>query len=330
MRKLIAAVVVLAALYAGYWTVGRAQITSRGEAALSRIDAGPLDLSYDDFSVRGFPSRFDTTLTEPRLVDPAADWAWAAPWLQVFALSYRPNEVILLFPTEQQIALGDEVMTLHTADMRASARVRANTALSFAAATLDVANPRLRTSEGVELAMGRLLIAARHAAAETAYDVYAEASGVVLPDALRAALDPSGTLPPLIRELKFDGVATLSAPLDRHAFEGGAIRLDALDLRQLTVSWGDIRLSAEGAVAADAAGLAEGELVLTARAWRQALALVEAAGALTESAVLTYTAMAQTLDETPDDPETLVLTFRFEAGRFLLGDLPIGDAPRLH
>jgi len=330
MRKLVWLVAVLAALYAGYWFVGRSQIAARAEAALQQVDAGPLDLTYSDLSVVGFPSRFDTTLRDPALADPAAGWAWAAPWLQVFALSYRPNEVIVLFPEEQRIMVGTTELTLVSSDMRASARVRPNAALSFAEATFDIQTPRLRTSEGAELAIARLLLAARDAGGEANdYDIYAEATGVVLPEFIRLGLDPEGALPPLIRELRIDGAARFAAPLDRHGMAQGLPAIEAATLRDIAFTWGDIAIRASGEIAPDDQGRASGEIALSAANWEQALGLARAAGALNEGAVLTYSAMARNLDESPDDPTTLTVTLRLSDGVLSLGEYPIGAAPML-
>lgn len=329
MRKLVWLVAVLAALYAGYWFVGRSQIATRAEAVFQQIDAGPLDLSYSDLSVVGFPSRFDTTLGDPALADPAAGWSWSAPWLQVFALSYRPNEVIMLFPEEQRIAVGTTELSLFSTDMRASARVRPNVALSFADARFDVQTPILRTDEGAELAMDRLLLAARQAGGDTSYDIYAEASGVVLPEFIRRTLDPQGALPARIRLLEIDASIRLSAPLDRHSMAGAMPGIEAVTLREIAFNWGDIAIEAGGDVAQDDQGRAVGEVTLRAANWEQALELARSAGALTDGGVLTYSAMARNLDETPEDPATLTLTLRFADGIMSLGDFPVGAAPML-
>jgi len=101
MRKLIFLVVISALLYGGYWFVGRAQIEDRITEALIEADEGPYDVSFGTLRTRGFPSRFDTTVTDFSFNDPATGTAWLAPRFQLFALAYRPNEVIAVFPQEQ-------------------------------------------------------------------------------------------------------------------------------------------------------------------------------------------------------------------------------------
>ena len=90
MRGLIWLTVILAGLWGGWWLVG-----SRGVEAAARgwFDAEVAQgrvATYETLAVRGFPSRFDVTVTAPRLSDPARGIGWQAPFVQVFSLSYKP------------------------------------------------------------------------------------------------------------------------------------------------------------------------------------------------------------------------------------------------
>lgn len=71
MRKLIVFALVAATLYGGYWFVGRSQIQTQLTLALEDADAGAYDVGYGSLKTRGFPSRFDTTITEFEFTDPA-------------------------------------------------------------------------------------------------------------------------------------------------------------------------------------------------------------------------------------------------------------------
>jgi hypothetical protein len=76
---------------------------------------------YDTIETRGFPSRFDTTINTLELADPRTGWAWSAPFFQVFALSYKPNHIIAVWPNEQTIATPLARANITAEDMRASA-----------------------------------------------------------------------------------------------------------------------------------------------------------------------------------------------------------------
>lgn len=331
MRWLIILTTSLAALYGGYWFFARGAVEDGISQALQEIETeGQVEISYSDWGTRGFPSRFDTTFADIRIFDPVSGARWEAPWFQAFALSYRPNELIALWPSEQVLTLGEQTYTLFTQSMRASAKVNANRALSFDNATLEVENPRFRSGDGAELAMARLLAAARVSPEiENGYDIFLDAQSIVLPNWLHQLIDPGADFPALIRHVRLDGTATLTAPLDRHVSTTGNVALQAVEIRELGGNWGDLSISAIGAVEADRTGLAQGSVTLSATNWRQSIRMATEAGFIEEGFDVTYTSMAEQLDETPHLPETLTVTVHFSDGKTRLGPLPIGAAPRL-
>ena len=67
MRALLIVVLVVSALWAGYWVVG-SQAMERGVTGwFAAQDGGPLTAEQQGITVAGFPNRFDLTVTEPRL-----------------------------------------------------------------------------------------------------------------------------------------------------------------------------------------------------------------------------------------------------------------------
>lgn len=329
MRKLIILVLTLAILYGGYWFIGRSQIQSRLNEALVQVDAGDFDLSYDSLHTRGFPSRFDTTITNLEFNDPATAITWSAPFLQLFALSYRPNEVIAVFPNEQNVAVNGEVFTLFTNDMRASGKVRPNAALDIQTATIEIENPRIRTANGAELAMARLLAAMQLTPDTTRiYDAYVEARAIVLPETIRSLIDPGNLQPPIIQILRLDSDVELTEPLALNGSTDASL-IETLGIRELAFEWGDISLSAIGDLTPDSTGLIDGSITISVRNWQQALNLAVAAGAVPEERRQFFLGIINTLDETPHIMDTLTATLTIKSGQMALGPLPLGPAPRL-
>lgn len=332
MRWLTIIVAVLAAIYGGYWFYTRGAVEDGIASVLAQAEArGRVEISHDGWSTTGFPSRFDTTFDTLRIEDRATGLAWQAPWFQVFALSYRPNEVIAVWPETQTLVAGGQQVRLTSDRMRASARVRPNTALSFDRATLEVDAPRLRWTDGqAELAAARLLAAMRSAPdLPNGYDLFFDAQSISLPAPLRARLDPAGDLPPLIGRVRMDAAARLDQPLDRFAGGEAPVGIEGLTLRELSATWGQISLSMIGEVTADAAGVAQGSLTLSITGWREALDMAARAGLVDEGFDVTLANMGEQLDETPQIPETLTVTLVMDQGRARLGPLPLGPAPRL-
>lgn len=329
MRKLIVLVVVAAALYGGYWFVGKSQIQTRLVDALAQVDAGDVDLSYSTLNTRGFPSRFDTTITDLQFNDSASALEWMAPTFQLFALSYRPNEVIAVFPNEQTLSVDGEVFTLFTNGMRASGKVRANAALAFQNATLEMDNPRIRTVEGAELAMASVLAAMRLTPDTTqTYDVFLEARAIVLPEDIRRMIDPQNQQPPIIQNLRFDSDVTVTAPIELNG-SNAPVEITNLSITEFALTWGDMSVSAIGDVMPDAAGILDGSITISARNWQQALDLAVSIGAVKDDRRFLITEIANNMDETPQIADTLTITLAITDGNMMLGAFALGPAPIL-
>lgn len=325
MRKLIAFALIAATLYGGYWFVGRAQVQSRLAEALQQADDGPYDVRYDSLKTRGFPSRFDTTVTNFTFADPATGTTWAAPFFQLFALAYRPNEVIAVFPPEQTIGLAGETYTIFTNDMRASGKVRPNAALAFQNATITLDNPRVRSASGAELAMASALAAMRLTPETTqTYDAFVEGRSIVLPEDTRRFLDPQNMLPPLIQSLRFDSDVTLSAPIELNTADSTPPAITGLSITELALTWGDIAMTAIGDIAPDATGAMAGSVTVTTRNWERIVDLGVANGMIDADRRFLVTEIVRNLDETPHIDDTLTLSLTVADGQLALGGFPIG------
>lgn len=330
MRKLILLVVAVATLYGGYWFVGRGQVQSALTDVISDLNAAGTQLTYSALTTRGFPSRFDTTITDLSFNDPESRIRWDAPFFQIFALAYRPTEVIAVFADEQVITVDGEAFTLLTDDMRASGKVRANTTLSFLNTTVTMDNPHLHSADGAQLAMGRLLAATRLTPDTTqTYDVFIEAQEVILPDAIQNLIDPENIQPALIQSLRFDSAFGLDQPLALNAQSVTTPRIETIAIKEIAANWGDISVSVIGDLVRDGAGFAEGSVTLAARNWQRALDVAVASGLLDEGIRLTYATLATALDETPHINDTLTVTLMLSGGQMRLGPIPVGPAPQL-
>lgn len=330
MRKLIALVLVLATLYGGYWFVGRSQIQSRLTDAIVQADAGEMNVTYGTLATRGFPSRFDTTVTDLVVEDPTAQVRWETPIFQLLALSYQPNNVRAYFPEEQVFVVDGDRFTLLTNEMVARGQVSASAALAFQQAEFEMLNPRLRTEDGAELALERLFAAMRLTPETTqSYDVYFEARSIVLPENIRNMIDPQNLQPPIIQSLRLDSDMVLSDPIELNSANAGAPSITSLSIKEFALTWGEMSVTAIGEVMPDRAGVLDGSVTLTARNWNEALNLAVAAGAIPEEQRYIVTEIAKNLDETPDFSDTLTVTLSIVNGEMALGGYALGPAPLL-
>ncbi|MBM2576167.1 DUF2125 domain-containing protein [Jannaschia sp. Os4] len=279
MRALTILVAVLAALWSGWWLVGRAGV----QAALDRAPAAAAtqgwEVSWTDASTGGFPNRFDTRLEAPRAVDPTGEVEWTAPFLDILMLSYRPNHAIVAFPPEQTVTVMGLPVVVRSGRMRAS--VVAGPALP---PVLDRA-----TLEGEALAVETLgavsTVAAARAATRWAedgsgYDVALALSDVTIPDPAAGMLAEGG-MPAAIGIVRLDATARMAAPVALGP--GAPPQVAGLDLRDVAVVWGEVRLSGEGTLDVDRAGRAQGLVTVRAEGWERLLDLAESQNMLPRS-----------------------------------------------
>jgi len=330
MRKLIVLVVVMASLYGAYWFVGQSQIQSRLSAAVVDMDAGDMNVSYGTLETNGFPSRFDTTITDLVVEDPIARVRWETPIFQLLALSYQPNNVRAYFPQEQVFDIDGERFTLFTEEMAARGQFSPSASLAFQQAELELLNPRLRTEEGAELALARFFAAMRLTPnTPQTYDVYFEARAIVMPEDIRRMIDPQNLQPPVIQSLRLDSDITLTSPIELNGGTDDVPALALLSVRELAFEWGDMSVSAIGDIVPDDAGVLNGSISLSARNWQQALTLAVSTGAVKDDNRSLITEVASNLDETPHIPDTLTVTLTITDGEMAIGGFPLGTAPRL-
>ena len=320
MRFLLGLVAVLALLWGGYWFAGQRALDRGAEAAFARMQAEGWEASHSGISTGGFPSRFDTTVTAPRLRDPQTGFGWEAPSLELYALSYRPNEVIALFPAEQTLILPHERVGIRTEGMRASGRVGLSTAMPLDNVTIQSGPVSLAGDTGWQAGLAGLIMALRRAGSGPAdYDLWIEGTDITL-----TAAGP-GSAAQAITALRLDAAVTLDRPVDRMI--GPDSRLQALTLRAAVIDLGTTAIGAEGALTLDAAGVPTGTLNLSLRDWRGALAFAVAAGIVpAQAASLAETAGGLMARGAADIAAPLV----FEGGQMRLGPVPLGPAPALY
>ena len=262
IRMLAIVTAVGAALWSGWWWLGSTGVERGLASAAETARAEGWTVTWDDLSVSGFPNRFDTTIAAPTVAPPDGAWRWSAPFLQVFALSYRPNHVIAVGPPEQVVKGRFGTLRVTEEDLRASVIVSPGPDLALERATV-AARALAFEVEGTRVDVASAQGAVRASPdGPFAYDVALDVEGIAVPEGALAAPDAAGPPPVGVGSIVLEARATLDRPLDRNA-EGQA-RLRALDVEALTVRWGEAEATLTGRLAADAAGLATGTLQVVA------------------------------------------------------------------
>ncbi|MGB3281106.1 MAG: DUF2125 domain-containing protein, partial [Pseudorhodobacter sp.] len=138
-----------------------------------------------------------------------------------------------------------------------------------------------------------------------------------------------GVLPAQIGLIRADAHLGFTASIDRLALETQP-RLDRVELADLRLEWGTMRVGATGTAKADAAGFAEGEALLRLENWRVALDVAQSLGVLSAENRRLWEQAAQYLATRSNGEDTIELPLQFKNGLAFVGPIPVGPAPRFY
>ena len=337
MRKLMFLIVVLVALWSGYWFVGSNAVRDGVNGWFADAAAQGLVAENTGVTVEGFPNRFDLTVEGLHIADPKADVGWTAPFVQVFAMTWKPWHIIAAFPPEQQVAVQDDVVTVTSQDLKASLRAKPSTDLPLAEVRLAGTSLALASQQGWTLGLGEFTLGLRaepalgNAGYELGFDLapltpdpgfVARVKAVTITDL------PPSDLPDTVESLWGSIYLTFSAPLDRHAGEAKPY-LTRIEVNQLNFAWGQLAATAKGLVEADDQGLAAGEITVEITNWDRLPAILVAAGVVKPEMAPTIARGMQALAAQSPDLSVLSLTLKLAEGQMSFGPFPLGPAPRM-
>ncbi|SEV92678.1 hypothetical protein SAMN04488515_0264 [Cognatiyoonia koreensis] len=313
MRRLTYFIVICAALYGGYWFIGANRVEAGVRAALVELEAEGWDAEAE-VNTRGFPSRFDTTLSDVSFAVPGDQWGYEAPFVQALALSYRPNNVIIVLPDEQRLRFPGDTGTLTADRLRASATVQPNLALAFDNLTAEGEMLTYTSDRNWTLLITKLITAARlQPDTNASYDVYAKLDDITLPEGTGA-----------ITTMLADADVRLQDPLDRTTVE---VIVEQIVVNAVQVTWDNVVLTGRGQLDVDASGLPTGQIGLEIENWQAILPRLVDAGVIDRN----FSDQALTMGSLfAAGQDKMVLPLKFENGYSSLGPLPLGPAPRLH
>jgi hypothetical protein len=277
----------------------------------------------------GFPSRFDTTLSDVHLADPSTGVAWTAPFVQFLSLAYKPYQVIAVLPEEHVFSTPFQTMTIAHDDAKASLFLKPSTALGLDRARLVVDALDVASSLGWNVTLREGRFAAEDIGQDNVYRIGVEVLDLRPPEDMRDTLDPAGLLPNAVESLRLDATLGFDGPWDRFALEDARPQVRSLQLENMSARWGDVTFRAAGDLVVDEVGIPDGRITIKAVEWRQMLAMAVNAGLLPESFLTSAESGLGLLAALSGDPDTLDVPLGFADGRMSLGPIPLGPAPRI-
>lgn len=337
MRKLMFLIVALVTLWSGYWFVGSTAVRNGVNGWFADAAAQGQVAQNTGVTVAGFPNRWDLTVEGLHIADPKAAIGWTAPFVQVFAMTWKPWHIIAGFAPQQQVALPDDFITVTSQDLMASLRAKPSTDLPLAEVRLAGTSLTLASQQGWTLGLGEFTLGLRaepalgNAGYELGFDLapltpdpgfVTRVKAVTIPDL------PPSDLPDSVESLWGSIYLTFSTPLDRHVGEAKPY-LTRVEVNQLNFAWGQLAATAKGLVEADDQGFAAGEIRVEITNWDRLPAILVAAGVVKPEVAPTIARGMQALASQSPDLSVLSLTLKLSEGQMSFGPFPLGSAPRM-
>ena len=324
MRFLTILAIVATLLWGGYWFVGSRALDRAITAGLQALP----QVQVAGHSVSGFPNRFDVTFDQPRLSGDGV--TWSSDFVQVFALSYQPNHLVVVFAHDQALEANGMRVALRSDDLRASAVMTPGLTLPLDRFTL-IGRQLVLQADGQSHQVDTLRLGTRQPESDDSGRVHEAALVLeqVFPDsALLDRFDPGQVWPRVLNEVRVEGVVTLDRPLDRRALEGRQPQVQDLSLTRLGVSWDGVQIDATGDLRLDAQGRVIGDLRVRVTGWQALVQAMGDAGAIPQDQVGFVSLAFQGL-RMPDNPERIEAPLSFDAGTVRLGPVTLGTLPPL-
>lgn len=331
--RIVVGIIIAALLgWCAWWFLGAKAQDSAWESWFDERRQAGWVAETSDISVTGFPNRFDTTIKDIQLADPQSGWAWSAPFFQVLMLSYKPNHIIAAWPETQKISGPKGTTLINSKNMRGSVVFVPNTDLTLDRTRIELnglgllGNDWSASLDDVAFATRRM---SPEEAPDFAHQIGLDAKDIRLSEPLKRGLDPTGVLPASIEQAHIDIVAAFDAPWDRHSLEERKPKLTALSVKDVSATWGNMDLIANGKVDVDAQGYPVGDINLKAKNWQAMVDLAVGSGLIGRDLGSTVKDGLGLIAMLSGNRETLDVPLTFAGGEIRLGPIPIGRAPKL-
>lgn len=329
MRILLWVTVAVSGLWFGYWWVGSGAVERATNDWFTQTAATGLVARNESIHVAGFPNRFDLTINGLELRDPSSGIGWKAPFVQVFAMTWKPWHLIAALPHTQVITANNQSVTLESTKLMGSIKVHPNSLFGLDAINIEAFDVALASDAGWTLGIEKAFFATVEDTTRANTHRIGLSITNIRPDpAVQKALTQTN-LPDVATGLHLDAFAALSAPLDKAAAETQP-QLLQLDIADATATWGDLHIAAKGMLKAGDDGLAVGEVAIKIDGWRLLPKVLAAIGLVKPEVAPTIERAMQVIAAQTGDLTVLNVVLKCADGWMSLGPLPLGPAPRFN
>ena len=329
MGRLIGIIIVLGAVWSGWWYIAAA---GAERAVSSWFDARAAEgWQAEKQSLRrsGYPTQLNLRIDAPQLADPETGVALSADHLTLSAPAWWPGDVTLTLPeTPLRLASPEGALDLIAADAEALMHLHPGPSLQLERMQAT-SGPWQITSTAGAILTGTdfdLSMQQDETRAET-YSLAITVADLAPGAALREGLPPDWPLTFDTYQARM--TVTFDTPWDRRALQDRRPQPRKITIDGVDITWGPLRHVASGSLDIDAQGIPEGQLDLRLENWRQALDVAQKSGALAGDVRPQAETILGILANLGGDPDTLNLPLSFNGGRMAVGPIPLGPAPRI-
>ncbi|MEQ9694914.1 DUF2125 domain-containing protein [Shimia sp. SDUM112013] len=326
MKRLLILILVAAIGWSAYWFIAASSARSGFESWFAARQAEGWVAEYADLDVSGYPNRIDATFDTLTLADPETGVAVDLPFFQLFALSYKPNHLIAVWPQAQTLSFPDQKIQIATEDMRASLVLGKAKTLPLERSNLVIEQLQVVSSTDWRSSASEVRLALqKKPETEATYQFASDVMNLAPPVAYR--LSRGEDLPRTLKTVQAQVEITFERPLDMRAIEDARPQPTEIDLKRAEIAWGDLNLQAAGKVTVDGLGYPTGDITVRATNWRDILDVARSSGDIPTGILDATEGALETLAKLSGSSQTLDIPLSFKRQRTWLGPLPIGPAP---
>lgn len=337
MGKVVLVIVVLAAVWCGWWVAASSGL-QRGIAKLieTRRAAG-WQADVGEMKKQGFPTRLQTRLTDVTLTPPAQNAgrgiasAVAAKRVDISTPAYWPGYVTVASPYIELGLSGPNLRAMLSAeDVTTDLRLRPSVSGQLDRLTLDggawvLDLPVTGPVEG----RGLNVSAVQQTVGQPIYDLALDAQNVTPSAALRGLFGLPDDWAEAFDTVTAKATITFDRLWDRKALGRTRPQPRVIDLRHAELAWGDIALTLRGTIAVAEDGLATGTLSVAAQDWPTMLTMAESAGYIPPNFRPQAEQMLKGLAQMSGNTDALDLDITVKDGKMSMGFIPLGRAPKI-
>jgi hypothetical protein len=332
MRRILWLGLIAGVLWCLWWLAGSGVMQVAGQRWLDdrRAEGWQADANIGS---GGFPTAFQTRLTDLALADPETGVAVSMSQLQIEADAWWPGHLRLRLPSDPiRLSAPDAKADLVMKNGRMRLDLAPSTQLEMKQLAWTADRWDLRSPDASLVLADALTLSMRQSdQADLAhvYDLVIDLDALEPGTPLRDRLRLPGDWPLRMETLTAQMTVSFDRPWDRRAIEERRPQPRQITLSRAEAVWGALRLAVAADLTVAEGGAIDGKIHLQARNWNTMLDMAEAAGALPSRLRPQAQGILQALANASGGPNSIDVTVTAANGFLSLGFIPIAPAPRL-